>query len=182
MVVTTRLARADERPLIEGLFQFYIHDFSELYPEATVGWKLDAYGRFGPYEHMDSYWRDADRRPYLIETDGRTAGFALVNAHSHRGEPLDHAMAEFFVVRQFRRSGVGHEAARSIFAANPGRWELAIAAANAGARAFWPRAVLGTPGVREFNAVIVQPNDRMVLGFTVSRHDDARPAGGPPPP
>jgi predicted acetyltransferase len=76
-------------------------------------------------------------------------------------------MAEFFIVRQYRRSGVGHQAARSIFTANPGRWELAIAAPNAGARAFWPRAVLGTPGVSEFNAVIVQPNDRMVLSFTV---------------
>ena len=174
MTVTTRLARPDERPLIEGLFQFYIHDFSELFPDATVGWEFDATGRFGPYEHMASYWRDVDRRPYLIEADGRAAGFALVNAHSHRGEPIDHAMAEFFVVRQFRRSGVGHQAARAIFTANPGRWELAIAAPNAAARAFWPKAVLGTPGVREFNAVIVQPNDRTVLGFTVSRHEGAR--------
>jgi predicted acetyltransferase len=167
VTITVRPARSGDRPLIEGLFQFYIHDFSELYPEATVGWEIDASGRFGPYDYIESYWRDADRRPFLIEVNGRTAGFALVNAHSHRGEAIVHAMAEFFVVRQFRRSGVGHEAARAIFAANPGRWELAIAAPNAPARAFWPRAVLGTPGVSEFNAVIVQPNDRMVLSFTV---------------
>ena len=68
---------------------------------------------------MESYWRDADRLPFLIEMDSRTAGFALVNAHSHRGEPIDHAMAEFFVARQFRRAGVGHQAARAIFGAPP---------------------------------------------------------------
>jgi predicted acetyltransferase len=167
VTVTTPLARPDERALIEGLFQFYIHDFSELYPGVTSGWDLDANGRFGPYEYMDDYWRDADRRPFLIESDGRTAGFALVNALSHRGAPIDHAMAEFFVLRQFRRSGVGQEAARTIFTANPGRWELAIAAPNAAARAFWPRAILATPGVRGLEAELVQPNDRTVLSFTV---------------
>ncbi len=167
MSVATRPARPDERALIEGLFQFYIHDFSELYPGVTSGWDVDANGRFGPYEYMDDYWRDADRRPFLIEADGRTAGFALVNAHSHRGLPIDHAMAEFFILRQFRRSGVGHRAAQSIFAANPGRWELAIAAPNAAARAFWPKAILATPGVRVLEAVTVQPNDRTVLSFTV---------------
>lgn len=168
MAVTVRLARAEERPLIEGLFQFYIHDFSELYSGQPVGWDLDVDGRFGPYEYMESYWRDVDRRAFLIEVDNRTAGFGLVNAHSHRGAAIEHAMAEFFVTRQFRRSGVGQEAARSIFGANPGRWELAIAAPNAAARAFWPKAVLDTPGVREFTAVKVQPNDRMVLSFEVA--------------
>ncbi len=167
MAVTVRLARADERPLIEGLFQFYIHDFSELYSDAGDGWEFDGVGRFAPYDPLESYWRQPERRPYLIETNGRTAGFALVNAHSHRGETIDHAMAEFFVARQFRRSGVGHEAARSIFTANPGRWELAIAAPNAPARAFWPNAVLDTPGVRAFTAVKVQPHDRMVMSFVV---------------
>ena len=171
MTVVTRLARPEERPLIEGLFQFYFHDFSELYPGVSAGWDIDGDGRYGAYDYMDGYWRDAERRPYLIEADGRTAGFALVNAHSHRGEPIDHAMAEFFVIRQFRRSGVGLTAAQAIFAANPGRWELAIAAPNAGARAFWPKAVLDTPGVGEFTAVKVQPNDRMVLSFTVTKSD-----------
>ncbi len=167
MSVTSRLARPEERALIEGLFQFYIHDFSELYPDASDGWTLGADGRFDAYEHSDSYWRDADRQPYLIEVDGRTAGFALVNAYSHRGQPIDHAMAEFFVIRQYRRLGVGHGAARTIFTSSPGRWELAIAAPNAGARAFWPKVVLDTPGVAAFQAVLVQPNDRMVLSFTV---------------
>ena len=168
MTVVTRRARPEERPLIEGLFQFYVHDFSELYPDTAVGWEFDANGRLGPYEEMESYWRDTDRAAYLIEVDGRTAGFALVNAHSHRGEPIDHAMAEFFIVRQFRRSGVGHKASRSIFTANPGRWELAIAAPNAAARAFWPKAVLDTLGVGAFQAVKIQPNDRIVLSFTVA--------------
>ncbi len=169
MDVQVRLARPDERALIEGLLQFYFHDFSELYPGITADWELDGAGRYGAYPYLDSYWRDADRRPFLIEADGRAAGFALINAHSHRGEAIDHAVAEFFVLRQYRRSGVGLRAARSIFANHPGRWELAIAAVNAAARAFWPKAVLDTPGVRELTAVKVQPNDRVVLSFTVER-------------
>ena len=163
MDVTTRLARPEERALIEGLFQFYIYDFSELYSHEPGDWRVDAVGRFGAYPHIERYWTDADREPLLIEADGRTAGFALINRFSHRGATIDHAVGEFFVLRLYRRFGVGHRAARAIFTGRPGRWELAIAAPNAAARSFWPRAVLATPGVRDFTAVKIAEMSRDLI-------------------
>lgn len=48
-------------------------------------------------------------------------------------------MAEFFVVRKHRRSGVGFQAVRQLIGARPGQWEIAVVRANVGALAFWRR-------------------------------------------
>jgi predicted acetyltransferase len=123
---------------LAAMFQLYVHDFSEQWAGTARG-ELQDDGTFPAYPHLDSYWRDARREPLLIRADGSLAGFALINDHSHSGLPLDYAVAEFFVVRKHRRSGVGRSAARAFMIDRPGRWELAIARTNATARAFWRR-------------------------------------------
>jgi predicted acetyltransferase len=50
-------------------------------------------------------------------------------------------MAEFFVMRKYRRGGVGVIAARAVFARFPGEWQVRELAANAGAVAFWRKAI-----------------------------------------
>ena len=111
-------ARADQRPALEAMFQLYVHDFSAFWAGRPDG-ELGEDGRFAPYEHLDSYWRAPDRRPLLIRADGRLAGFALINAHSHMRRPVEHAVAEFFVARKHRRAGVGAAAAWAISPPSP---------------------------------------------------------------
>ena len=48
-----------------------------------------------------------------------------------------HDVAEFFVLRQHRRSGVGRRAAALLFRAFPTRWTVRVLARNARALAFW---------------------------------------------
>ncbi len=140
-----------ERPLIEGLFQFYAYDFSEMEPPNSSDFEFDEQGQFGAYEDMADYWREPDRWPLLIRIDGRLAGFALINNHSHHGGRVERNMAEFFVARKFRRGGVASEAVRQILARYPGRWEVAVVERNTAALAFWPRAIAATPGVWDLN-------------------------------
>src|SRR5580698_7830308 len=92
-------AAATERPLIEGLFQFYSYDFSEMEPPNSSDFEFDTRGQFSAYEYMADYWREPERWPLLIRVDGRTAGFALVNTYSHHGGRVERNMAEFFVAR-----------------------------------------------------------------------------------
>ena len=103
----------------------------------------------------------------MINVGRRLAGFALINAHSHRGVPIDHAVAEFFILRQHRRAGVGRRAAQAMFRRYPGRWELAIAKVNTAAHAFWPRTVLETPGVANLTMWRIEDHDRTILDFEV---------------
>jgi predicted acetyltransferase len=129
-------AGPDRRMALANLFQLYTHDFSEQWAGSGRG-ELSEDGTFEAYPYLDSYWAEPGREAFLVRADGHLAGFVLLNAHSHSGLPLDHAVAEFFVVRKHRRGGVGRAAARAAIAPRPGLWELAVARANTGALAFW---------------------------------------------
>ncbi len=124
-----------------------------MFPPGSPLFPIGSDGRFGAYPHMESYWREEARVPLVIRHDGHPAGFALINDHSPTGAPLDRNMAEFFVMRSYRRSGVGGAAVREILTRYPGRWQIAIAERNTGAKAFWRRAVAGAPGVEDLVTV-----------------------------
>ncbi len=117
------------KPVLARLLELYAHDFSP-YSGADV----DDQGIYG-YEYLDAYWTEPERHPFLLRVEGKWAGFALVRA----GDPTD--MAEFFVMRKYRRSGVGSDFARAVFARFPGRWQVREMRANEPAIAFWARAI-----------------------------------------
>jgi predicted acetyltransferase len=50
-------------------------------------------------------------------------------------------MAEFFVMRKYRRRRVGWEAARKLFDRFPGEWWVMQEAENLPAQAFWRRLI-----------------------------------------
>jgi predicted acetyltransferase len=127
--VEVQPASVDEQDALQHLLELYAHDFSEL-TAADVG----ADGLFG-WRNLGAWWTEPDRHPFLFRVYGRLAGFALVQS----GAP--HDMAEFFVMRKYRRSGVGVDAARAVFAKFPGEWQVREVKANVGAVAFWRRAI-----------------------------------------
>jgi len=130
-----------ERALIEGLFQFYLYDFSEMEPPEVSDLVFEEDGRYRPFPPLATYWTDSDRAALLIRVDGRPAGFALINSVSHKGGAVERNMGEFFVARKYRGDGIAAEALRQVLALHPGRWEVAVVARNSRAKAFWPRAI-----------------------------------------
>ncbi|MBI1200096.1 MAG: GNAT family N-acetyltransferase [Phenylobacterium sp.] len=129
-------AGPERRATLANLFQLYTYDFTEQWAGEARG-ELAEDGTFEPYPYLDSYWTEPGREAFLVRVDGDLAGFVLLNDHSHAGLPVDHAVAEFFIVRKHRRGGVGHLAATAAIGPRPGQWELAVARRNAGALAFW---------------------------------------------
>jgi len=123
-----------ERGALDNLMQLYIYDWSELRPLDVAG-----DGRF-PDDPLDAYWEDDWRHALLLRVDGRLAGFALVAARSHlTGAAGVFDMAEFFVMRRYRRQGVGLAAASAAFDRFAGPWEIRQRDENVAATAFWRR-------------------------------------------
>jgi len=136
------IERADQsqRETLSNLVQFYIHDFNDFLPrDRRIPMEDD--GRYPDALRLDDYWREPDRSVWFIRAGGALAGFALLNRHSHCGLPVDHNMAEFFIVRSFRGQGVGARAAMDLIQRHPGQWEIAIGAGNHQAWGFWPRVI-----------------------------------------
>jgi predicted acetyltransferase len=129
-------AASEERALLENLMQFYAYDFSEVL-EMHVGEE----GRFADAD-LGSYWADAWRHPFLLRVGGHPAGFALIAERSKiTGKSGIFDMTEFFVLRGFRRHGVGRAAAFAAFDSFEGRWEVRQREENPGATAFWRRVI-----------------------------------------
>ncbi|SRR5581483_2939335 len=129
MAIEVIEAREADRSVLRHLLELYRYDFSEF-----DGADVDEHGEFG-YRYLDNYWTEPDRHPYLIRSDGKWAGFALVRS----GDPND--MAEFFVLRKYRRSGVGRDAAHAVLRRFPGRWTVRQLLTNTAASAFWRAAI-----------------------------------------
>jgi predicted acetyltransferase len=125
-----------EQPVLRHLIDLYAHDFSE-----QMGLDVGEDGRFA-FPDLAPYWRDPWRRPFFVRVDGKLAGFVLVHARSRlSGEDGVHDMAEFFIMRKYRRQGVGERVARQIFDRFPGAWEVRERPSNTGAIAFWRRVI-----------------------------------------
>ena len=129
------LERATERdaPLLANLLELYIHDLSSIFPVEP-----GSDGRFG-YDALALYWTEPDRRwAHRIESGGRVVGFAFAARGSPASDDPDVLdIAEFFVLRRHRRSGVGREAAFRLWDAMPGRWVVRVAERNEPGLAFW---------------------------------------------
>lgn len=123
-----------EAPLLSNLLELYIHDLSAAFPSVELG----PDGHFG-YPGLALYWSEPERRfPFLIRCDGRVAGFALAKRGSPATEdPEVFDVAEFFVMRRYRRSGVGRRAAILLWNRMPGRWIVRVSEGNLGALPFW---------------------------------------------
>jgi predicted acetyltransferase len=131
----------EQEPVLANLLELYAHDFSEWFDL-----RLRPDGRFG-YPSLPLYWQEQGRWPFLVTVDGYLAGLALVSTGSRiDGDPRVLDMAEFFIVRGYRKRGIGAAVAHEVGRRLPGRWEVRVLEGNHPARAFWAAAVAAFTG------------------------------------
>jgi predicted acetyltransferase len=134
-------ARAEQAPILANLLELYGHDFSEF-----LDLDLGSDGRFG-YRDLPFYWQDPNRHPFLVRVAGKWAGLIMVKRGSElSGDETVWDMAEFFVVRRYRRRGIGTAIAHQVWRQFPGRWEVRVMQSNHSAYLFWERAITGLAG------------------------------------
>ncbi|KYF70620.1 GNAT family N-acetyltransferase [Sorangium cellulosum] len=156
-------ATSSDALLLSNLLELYIHDLSDLFP----GIELGADGRFG-YPRLPLYGSERDRRfAFIIRCGGRVAGFVLATRGSPAAEDPDVLdIAEFFVLRGYRRSGVGRRAAFLLWSGLPGTWTVRVSEGNRGALAFWSGVIADfTKGAATESTHPGEPNAWRVFSF-----------------
>ncbi|MBN7757566.1 acetyltransferase [Nitratireductor aquimarinus] len=123
------LAKKTDKPLIDRMLREYLEELS---PHGGVD---------DDYPYLDLYWQETDRRwPYLFRDSETVTGFAFVRALEEDG--VTFSMAEFAVLSNARRRGLGRSMAVSTMHRHPGTWEVSIMAGNQAAQIFWPKAII----------------------------------------
>jgi predicted acetyltransferase len=134
--VAVVLARPAEEPVLTHLFQLYLYDLSE-----ATGADVDETGQYAA-PCLAAYWADSTHLPFLIRVADRLAGFALVHQLSRIHGPYNgHVLQTLFVLRKYRRGGVGKAAAIYLFDSFPGAWEVGSHASNVPGHTFWRSVV-----------------------------------------
>ncbi|OGO29854.1 MAG: hypothetical protein A2136_05350, partial [Chloroflexi bacterium RBG_16_54_11] len=129
-------ATVTERPILRHLMELYQYDFSE-FDGADTG-PLGLYD----YPYLDHYWVEAERSPFLVRVGANLSGFVLVARYNYLTGAKDcWVMAEFFVMRKYRRHGVGEHVARYILDQFPGAWQVGQITENQAASAFWRKVI-----------------------------------------
>lgn len=128
---------ASQKPVLGHLMQLYLYDLS-----AVAGWDIGDDGLFGSVERIERFWTVGQRHSFLIRSDGRVAGYVLVRRGTQFTCDGDgHEIAGLFVLRRYRRRGIGERAACFVFDRFPGRWEVVEMAANVDAHVFWLKTI-----------------------------------------
>lgn len=136
MNITLHLMSVDEKALLVRLMELYSYEFS-VYSNDDIS----EYGYYG-YNHIDDYWNEDGRYPYLIRADGKIAGFALICPHcDYRDENDARCFGEFFVMLKYRRMGIGKQVAMQLFDRHRGHWEVCYWKNNLPASLFWKEVV-----------------------------------------
>ena len=131
--VEVRIANQDEHLPLQRMLELYQHDLSDIWDQ-----DLDTHGEYG--YTLDRYWKGSDCWPYLFRVAGRLAGFALVDRRVRI--PGDNFwMDQFFVLKKYRRQGIGSVAAATVLDTHHGHWQVGQMPANLAAQAFWRRLV-----------------------------------------
>jgi len=123
-----------EKEVFRRHFQVYLREHSAFTGKRPVDGVFD-------YTWFDLYWREpAQRWPFWARAGDDIAALAFVRRDEEDGY---YEMAEFFVVEQYRREGLGDHFAGDIILRFEGRWKLNQVKANARATAFWRRVIGG---------------------------------------
>lgn len=136
MDITLHLMGIEEKMLLIRLMELFLYEFSQFSND-----DINEYGYYG-YSHIDDYWNEKGRFPYLIRVDRKIAGFALICPHcDYRKEENARCIGEFFIMLKYRRKGIGQKVAVQLFNQHRGSWEVCFWKNNLPASKFWKKVV-----------------------------------------
>jgi predicted acetyltransferase len=151
--------------VLRNLFEHYLHDMAE--------WFLFDTKANGSYAFDTSIIWERGYGAYLVKVGEALAGFALIGSAAEWLGSGTHDVDEFFVLRRFRRSGVGQLMATRLWDERPGQWLVRAFEANVPAVPFWRAAIA------RYSGGVFREERRIVSGFPWIYFRFASPGGAP---
>jgi predicted acetyltransferase len=145
--VEIKVAMLEQKPVLKWLLELYVEEFAQM-----TGGRVAQKQVFVDGEYVDLFWKTSDWIPLLIFYHDKVAGFALVISGSGV-----RALPEFFILKKYRRQGIGKQAAFQIFDQYPGRWQVMESDFNSAGQEFWRRVISEYTGDRFTESIVSRP-------------------------
>ncbi|MGP8080349.1 MAG: GNAT family N-acetyltransferase [Dehalococcoidales bacterium] len=155
MNYTIKTADIKDKPLIYSMLQNYLRDFTQF---ETI--PLNESGEY-EYQYLKYYWTEHTRFPYLFYCGEDATGLALV-----RKEEQFFSMAEFTILPNFRRKGLGTACATEVIHKHPGKWHIEYNINNTAGKKFWNKLIPGMVGTH-FQKRPAEEENREYLEFVI---------------
>ena len=129
MTLDITLATPQERLPLYRMLELYQYELSDIWDQ-----DLDLHGEYG--YALDRFWNTPHSKAYIFKQDGQYAGFALLDDRV-KIPGGRYWMDQFFVMKKYRRTGLGRTAALALFAQHRGAWQVGQMPDNLAAQRFW---------------------------------------------
>ena len=113
------------------------------------------------YPLLNSYWTDKNRIPLKLTKGKDWLGFALINDYAIIPTNTI-SIAEFYILPEYRKQGLGRYFANDILQKYNGNWEIRTQISNNQAIQFWDKVV---SEILNKNLEINQINNEIVYSF-----------------
>lgn len=158
-------ATKNDYPILFNLARFYAYDMSEFFGDEP-GWEMEDDGLYGVGVDYKSYLENENAFPFFVRYKGELAGFAIVDKEGI-DPSADFNMAQFFILRIYKRKGLGKRIAFQCFEKFKGQWEVHVMPKNETAYQFW-RSIINEYTKGNFSEKILKnknDEDRITFRF-----------------
>ncbi len=122
--------KIEDKDKLNKLMQLYLHDISKDFKMDFISETCNY-----AYENLSDYYTKNDHKGYFIIHNENIAGFIL-----YKYENL-HIVQEFFVPNNYKRAGIGKNAAIKLFDMYKGNWEVKCVPNSVQAEKFWNKVI-----------------------------------------
>lgn len=126
--------KPEQKQILQRLLELYVYDFTEY-----MDFDLNEEGLY-TYP-LDDYFNKSGYYAYFIISKAVFCGFALIKKQLNNDCREYFTVGEYFVLKKYRRLGIGKEVANRLFEQFPGHWLIYQSEKNIPAQTFWKKVI-----------------------------------------
>ncbi|WP_442600514.1 GNAT family N-acetyltransferase [Paenibacillus sp. KN14-4R] len=132
MIITK--AEQNDKHIFRQLMTLFLHDLSEFNSDLEIN---QSNGLF-EFDVLDWLFEKEGLTPFFIRIDDKIIGFILLQSGPFSNQEFaDYVLNSFFIMKKYRRQGLGREACKVFFKQLPGRYAISQIKTNTPAIQFW---------------------------------------------
>lgn len=147
----------NQKIILKHLMSLFLHDLSEFNEEQEFNQESGLF----EFDAFEWFFEKEGLTPYFIKHEDDIIGFILLQSSPYTNpERYDYLINSFFILKKYRRKGLGKQAVQDLFQQCPGRYAIGQLSNNIPAIQFWRK-------IYEYMNVKFQEKEEMEEGLKI---------------